>query len=131
MAPKKTDTKSRSAVRKSQATNCNFKDEDTMLIWKVFKMTNKEISLAALAEDLNLNVSAARMRWTRLKAKLEAFEKKVNAKKTAAAADAVTPASASASTSASAPAPAPGDTTMEDIDDPEEPKAASNDEDGK
>ncbi|KAJ5835949.1 hypothetical protein N7447_001975 [Penicillium robsamsonii] len=123
MAPKKTDIKSRSAVRKSQATNYNFKDEDTMLIWKAFKMTNKEISLAVLAEDLNLNVSAARMRWTRLKAKLEAIEKKANDNKTATAADAVAPAFASAS--------APGDTTMEDVDDPEEFKAASNDEDEK
>ncbi|KAJ5383524.1 hypothetical protein N7517_001435 [Penicillium concentricum] len=125
MAPKKPETKSRSAVGKSQATNCNFKDEETMLIWK--------ISLPALAEDLDLNVGAARMRWSRLKAKLVAFEKKEEVNKTSAAADAGTSASAfaSASTPASGPATATGDTTMEEVDDSEEPKAAITNEDEK
>ncbi|KAJ5164509.1 uncharacterized protein N7500_006339 [Penicillium coprophilum] len=135
MAPKRTDTKARSAVRKPQATTCNFKDEDTMLIWKAFKLTNKEISLTALAEDLNLNVGAARMRWTRLKTRLEAFEKKANENKTAADAAADTAISATDSTSVpasvSTSVPAPVDTTMEGVDDPEEAKGASDDEDEK
>ncbi|OQE46658.1 hypothetical protein PENCOP_c001G04222 [Penicillium coprophilum] len=139
MPLKRTDVKSRSAVRKPQATTSNFKDEDTMLIWKAFKLTNKEISLAALAEDLNLNVGAARMRWTRLKTRLETFEKKANEKKTAADAAADTASSAtdsisvstSTSASVSTSVSAPGDTTMEGVDDSEETKGASDDEDEK
>ncbi|KAJ6128593.1 hypothetical protein N7471_009810 [Penicillium samsonianum] len=97
MAPKKTVTKSPPATRKRQPTKNNLRDEDVMFLWKLAKLNHKEVGIAALAKELNLNVGAARMRWSRLKVKLEAFEKKMN--ETAAA------------TVASA------DTSMEDLDD--------------
>ncbi|KAJ5194073.1 hypothetical protein N7491_001409 [Penicillium cf. griseofulvum] len=117
MAPTKPDIKSRLPIRKQAATNSHFKDEETLLIWKAFNLTNKEVSTPALAEELNLNVPAARMRWSRLKAKLGAFEKKENEAKTAASAAAAT---ATAATT---------DATMEDIGDTEDTKEAKDNED--
>ncbi|KGO72114.1 hypothetical protein PITC_075520 [Penicillium italicum] len=82
-------TKSPPATRKRQATKHNLRDEEVMLLWKLAKPNYKEAKLADLAKELNLSVGAARMRWARLKAKLEAFERKVN--ETAAADAAVGP----------------------------------------
>lgn len=74
--------------------------------------------IAALAKELNLSVGAARMRWSRLKAKIDAFEKKATGNET-------TTATATAD---------PVDTTMEDTkgaEETDESQGGNNDEDAK
>lgn len=72
--------------------------------------------IAALAKELNLSVGAARMRWSRLKTKIDAFEKKATGNET---------------TTATAD---PVDTTMEDTkgaEETDESQGGNNDEDAK
>ncbi|KAJ5686274.1 hypothetical protein N7536_008893 [Penicillium majusculum] len=118
MAPQKATVKSRPASRRRQAAENNFKDDEVMLLWKLAKLNHKEIDIPALAKELNLSVGAARMRWFRLKAKLDAFEKKATGNET---------------TTATATA-APVDITMEGMEGTEETdeaKGGNNDEDAK
>ncbi|KAJ5959287.1 uncharacterized protein N7479_006437 [Penicillium vulpinum] len=119
----------RASPRKRQAASSSFKDEEMMLLWKVFKLTDKEISIAALAQELNLTVGACRMRWLRLKAKLEGFDK-TSGKETDANVAAATVTTATVATAAVA-GPADPETTMEDIDDCKDTKEAEESEDAE
>lgn len=77
-----------------------------------------QIDIPVLAKELNLSVGAARMRWFRLKAKLDAFEKRATGNET---------------TTATATA-APVDTTMEGTkgaEETDEAEGSNNDEDAK
>ncbi|CAI7575757.1 hypothetical protein PCG10_006323 [Penicillium crustosum] len=118
MALEKATTKSRPANRSRPAAKNNFKDEEVMLLWKILKLNHKEIDIPVLAKELNLSVGAARMRWFRLKAKLDAFEKRATGNET---------------TTATATA-APVDTTMEGTkgaEETDEAEGSNNDEDAK
>lgn len=89
-----------------------------MIDWFTYYPHFLQIDIPALAKELNLSVGATRMRWFRLKAKLDAFEKK-------AAGNETTTATATA---------APVDTTMEGTEGTEETdeaKGGNNDEDAK
>ncbi|KAJ9484681.1 hypothetical protein VN97_g8688 [Penicillium thymicola] len=121
MAPQKPMTQSRPASRSRPAAENNFKDKEVILLWK---LNNKGGDIAAVAKELNITVGAARIRWFRLKAKLEAFEKK-------AAGNETTTTTATATATATA---APVDTTMEDTkgaEETDEAKDSDNDEDAK
>lgn len=137
MAPPKAAVKSRPASRSRPAAKNNFRDEEVILLWKVAKLNYKEVrpfhpqldwlihvlnsnflqgDIAALAKELNLSVGAARMRWSRLKTKIDAFEKKATGNET---------------TTATAD---PVDTTMEDTkgaEETDESQGGNNDEDAK
>lgn len=87
--------------------------------------------IAVVAKELNITVGAARIRWFRLKAKLEAFEKKVAGNETTTTTAAATAAATATATAATA---APVDTTMEDTEGAEETdevEGGNNDEDAK
>ncbi|KAJ5939882.1 hypothetical protein N7516_000050 [Penicillium verrucosum] len=123
MAPHKPMAVSRPASRSRAAAENNFKDKEVILLWK---LNNKGGDIAAVAKELNITVGAARIRWFRLKAKLEAFEKKVAGKETTT--------TTTATTTAAAAAAAPVDTTMEDTEGAEETdevEGGNNDEDAK
>ncbi|KXG54034.1 uncharacterized protein PGRI_071780 [Penicillium griseofulvum] len=110
MAPTKPDVKSRLPARKRAPPASHFKDEDILLLWTAFKMTNMEVTNPALAQELGVNIPAARMRWTRLKAKLVAFEEKEKEAKAEAS-----PAASPAAFPAVASPAFPTDATMEDV----------------
>ncbi|KOS37536.1 hypothetical protein ACN38_g11677 [Penicillium nordicum] len=128
MAPHKPMAKSRPASRSRAAAENNFKDKEVILLWK---LNNKGGDIAAVAKELNITVGAARIRWFRLKAKLEAFEKKVAGNETTTTTAAATAAATATATAATA---APVDTTMEDTEGAEETdevEGGNNDEDAK
>lgn len=149
MAPHKPMAKSRPASRSRAAAENNFKDKEVILLWK---LNNKGVrpfhlqldwltpvlnsyflqgDIAAVAKELNITVGAARIRWFRLKAKLEAFEKKVAGNETTTTTAAATAAATATATAATA---APVDTTMEDTEGAEETdevEGGNNDEDAK